>query len=514
MTAPLATSAPTSPPTPAVFQLPPRATKAKETSVDQVQELAALDAPLLRQNVHWFCQLRWLVTLLLLLAAAAGHFGAILQPLGLAIPAGTMLAVAGILVVANVIYLRFIPARANGDGEPARCDNIRALRLHVWIQIVLDLLVLTAVVHVIGSVTSYAPFMYLFHIILACIFLSRVESLVVAAVAAALYGGCVALEGFGVVEPASVFTHPGRLVPDESPAAFWAWRVAFALGIWTIIWYLASRLAGALRERERRLAVANAQLNASSRERARHMLQTTHELKSPFSAIHANTQLLTGGFCGELPDKAVEVSEKIAARCQVVARQITEMLQLANLRSEGQTQPASKKLDLADIVQVAVDRATPTAAGRGISIDFHADPVSVRGVEDHLRMLADNLVGNAVNYSYDGGVVSVACSDAGDSAATLTICDHGIGIPADKLPHIFDDYYRTREAAQHNKASTGLGLAIVRDVAWAAGMDVRVESGPGWGTRFTVTIPKDRQHSALRPKPTAESHTYAVSARG
>jgi signal transduction histidine kinase len=73
----------------------------------------------------------------------------------------------------------------------------------------------------------------------------------------------------------------------------------------------------------------------------------------------------------------------------------------------------------------------------------------------------------------------------------LAVRDHGIGIPSEKLPRIFDDYYRTNEAVQHNRTSTGLGLAIVRHVARSVttGVEIQVESAPGWGTRVTVTIP-------------------------
>ena len=101
-------------------------------------------------------------------------------------------------------------------------------------------------------------------------------------------------------------------------------------------------------------------------------------------------------------------------------------------------------------------------------------------------MLIDNLLNNAVNYSYDGGYVAVACRAKRPDAGLLVVRDHGIGIPADKLPHVFQDYYRTTEAARHNKASTGLGLAIVRLVAQALQATVRIESSPGWGTRVTL----------------------------
>ena len=103
-------------------------------------------------------------------------------------------------------------------------------------------------------------------------------------------------------------------------------------------------------------------------------------------------------------------------------------------------------------------------------------------------MLIDNLLSNAIHYSWDGGGVQVTCGKRG-GAVEVTVSDEGIGIPAKKLPRIFDDYYRTDEAARHNKDSTGLGLAIVRHVARTAGIRVQVESRYGRGTRFTLSVP-------------------------
>ncbi len=80
------------------------------------------------------------------------------------------------------------------------------------------------------------------------------------------------------------------------------------------------------------------------------------------------------------------------------------------------------------------------------------------------------------------------CSPAEAGGATVTIEDQGIGIPADKLPRIFDEYYRTDEAVRHNKQSSGLGLAIVRHVAQTHGIGIRVESGPDVGTSFKVHL--------------------------
>jgi two-component system phosphate regulon sensor histidine kinase PhoR len=104
-------------------------------------------------------------------------------------------------------------------------------------------------------------------------------------------------------------------------------------------------------------------------------------------------------------------------------------------------------------------------------------------------MLFSNLLGNAVIYSHEGGTVRVRCTPLEPGGAKVEIEDQGIGIPAEKLPRIFEEYFRTNEAVRHNKQSSGLGLAIVRQVAEAHGIHIRVESRPGVGTIFRVHLP-------------------------
>ena len=82
----------------------------------------------------------------------------------------------------------------------------------------------------------------------------------------------------------------------------------------------------------------------------------------------------------------------------------------------------------------------------------------------------------------------------------VTVEDHGIGIAADKLPRIFDEYYHTDEAARHNKRSTGLGLAIVRQVAQTHGIRVRVRSQAEAGTTFTLTFPSAVRGDAAKSR--------------
>jgi signal transduction histidine kinase len=273
------------------------------------------------------------------------------------------------------------------------------------------------------------------------------------------------------------------------PIAIAAWHYGFLAFICGTVWYLASRLADALHRREEELAATNRRLLAATEERAKHMLRTAHQLKSPLAAIHANAQVLSGGFCGEIPAAAAGVIRQISARCEMLSHEIKAMLQLANLRSSAQGPPARAVVDLAAVIRSSAAGLAPTAARRQIAVEEDLQPAPVCVVHDHAAMILDNILSNAITYSRDGGKVAVSCRATLAGGAAVAVRDAGIGISADKLPRIFDDYFRTNQAARHNQASTGLGLAIVRQAAIAGRIAVRVESAEGQGTQFFLDFP-------------------------
>jgi signal transduction histidine kinase len=137
-----------------------------------------------------------------------------------------------------------------------------------------------------------------------------------------------------------------------------------------------------------------------------------------------------------------------------------------------------------------------TAKERDIIFEEELKPALAKGIEEHMRMLFTNLLHNAIIYSHKGGKVSVKCSLDKKNGPIVTIEDNGIGIPKNKLPKIFDEYYRTNEALHHNRISTGLGLAIVRHVADTHRIRIQVESELGVGTKFNLFFPPVKRHKA------------------
>lgn len=465
----------------ASYELPLPADRRDSPTAAHAASAAHLPDALLVRNVFWFCRLRWLVIALLAAFGLLGQFPDLLPRIGLRAHPLWPFVAAAVLLAANLGFL----AHA---GALARAETARGVKRNLWAQIVVDLLVLSVVVHYMGSLETYAAFAFLFHIVLACIFFPRRWSFAVTALACALYVVCVGLEETGVLPAASIYSGDGLRAHIDRMPGVWLLNVGWAMVTWAVVAYLASYLSAMVRERDHELAATNHRLVQAQLERTRHMLHTTHELKAPFSAIHANVQLLLDGYCGELPDPARSVCGRIAARCHLLATSIQEMLQLANLRSEAQT-PVRAEIDLADVLRWAIAQVDAVAAEREVRIETDIHPAPIVAVEDPMKMLCVNLVANAVNYSQRGGAVRIACVPRSGAGPEVTIDDEGIGIPPEKLPKIFDVYYRTNEAVQHNSQSTGLGLAIVRQAAEMHDVRVRVTSAPDAGTTFTLGFP-------------------------
>jgi signal transduction histidine kinase len=305
-----------------------------------------------------------------------------------------------------------------------------------------------------------------------------------------MFAACISAEYiFKIIPSMSIFAEPYHEQNRLLVLTTLTINFFFAIGIWLVVWYLASYLSSMVRQRDLELTETNIRLVAAQEERARHMLATTHQLKAPFAAIYSNAQLLLQGYCGDIPDEAKQVIERITSRSRRLTTEIQEMLQLANLSSTSQRSLPQTKMVSTDLLIWCKSQVDPIARERGVTFKLNIRPVAFVGAEDHFKMLFVNLLSNAVIYSHRNGQVRVSCFKGPDSEPVVTIADDGIGIQPEKLPHIFEEHYRTNEAVQHNKESSGLGLAIVKNVAELYGIRIQVESRFGFGTKFELKFP-------------------------
>jgi signal transduction histidine kinase len=211
-----------------------------------------------------------------------------------------------------------------------------------------------------------------------------------------------------------------------------------------------------------------------------------HELRSPLTSIRSAVDLLHEGVPGPLTDKQGRLVDIISNSSGRLLRLVNEILEMSRLHA-GVVQLDRKALDLARLVDHAVEELYPRAADAGVRLEREHLGTSFiyYGDEERLHQLVINLGANAIRFTGPGGRVVVRVIDAG-SEFELQVEDTGVGIPAEALPHIFGAYRQ----AHRERGGTGLGLAIVRGVADAHGGRVTVESHEGKGSRFTVLLPR------------------------
>jgi len=446
-------------------------------------EVSLSVGPMLR-NLIWYVRLRFSVVASLLLLGLAGLVGhEYFKELGLLVSPWWPIVTGMTLCLLNVGFVLY-------TRRMYKTQSNHRIRFGFSVQIIADLFILTVVIHFLGSTDTFAAFAYLFHIVLVSIFYSRRNSLYITLLACALFVSSVVAENTGLVAPTSLFVHGTVEQGGNWSILALTLHVASALAVWITAWFLVSRQTAFAKKRDAALAEINRRLVEAGRERSAHMLRTTHEIKAPFAAIHANTQILLKGRCGELSDEAQNIVERIEQRCRRLSDEIKQMLQVANLQSRGQQAPVPESIDLCDCLTQCLATAKDMAVEHGVTIETDLSPVSVSSVHDHLRMMFENIISNGIAYSKQGGTVKVTCGPSDSEGAQVSVQDQGIGIPQEKASKVFQDYYRTQEAVKHNKSSTGLGLAVVRRIAQKHHLRIQVATELGRGTTFRIKFPK------------------------
>jgi len=443
-----------------------------------------LGGDILLENARWFTRIRWVVVGVLFAFGVVNlSFPSLLEKLSIASAPRWPWILAAVLAGLNLIFVFLLrPAR-----KPFPHPSVVT---YTWLQILADLMILTILVHEVGSADTFIAFAYLFHIVLSCIFFAPRNSFLVTLLAAVLFLGCWALETTGLLARQSLLT--GAQQQIVSPMAMInALSVIF---IWFVVWYLTSTISKAVRERDRKLAMANEMLIAADREKNLLMLRTTHDLKAPFSGIETKIELLKMQDWDVLPAGARTIINSIEVRASTLRERIKDILLLGELRQSPYQTNQDEPIDLHDLLSSVVSDLSAKADQRKVSVCLSVQTASVISNRKLLNTLFSNLITNAIVYSHENSQVEVTASNT-PAGINVKVEDHGIGISEKAMPHIFEEYFRSAEAAQFNLLSTGLGLAIVKHIAQNVALKVSVTSEQGKGTTFEVLIPRERRKS-------------------
>jgi two-component system, OmpR family, sensor histidine kinase MprB len=220
-----------------------------------------------------------------------------------------------------------------------------------------------------------------------------------------------------------------------------------------------------------------AALEESQQAQRQLVADASHELRTPLTSLRTNVELLARGTLPE--EERGKALADVSAQLEEMTGLVTDLVDLAR-DGEPQRNVDDVRLDL--VVTEALERARRHAP----QLVFKADVAEslVRGVPEQIFRAVANVLDNAAKWSPGGGIVNVRVRD-GD----VTVRDHGPGIAAEDLPHVFERFYRA--AGARGMPGSGLGLAIVRQVAEAHGGTVGIEpvSGDGGGTLVRLSFP-------------------------
>ena len=241
----------------------------------------------------------------------------------------------------------------------------------------------------------------------------------------------------------------------------------------------------ALLETERQ---ARAEAERVNRLKDEFLATLSHELRTPLNAILGWAQILQGKERREeILDQGLTIIERNA---RLQTRLIEDLLDMSRIVS-GKVRLDVQGVDLAAVVEAAVGAIAPSAEAKGVRIEKVVDPSPgpVSGDPGRLQQVLWNLLSNSVKFTPRGGRVQIVLRRAG-SSVEVSVCDTGIGIPRDFLPHVFERFRQADASSTRMHGGLGLGLSIVKQLVELHGGTVRAESeGEGKGATFTVALP-------------------------
>jgi len=385
---------------------------------------------------------------------------------------------------------------------------IQRARFYGNIHIFLDLLTLTMLLHFTGGIENPFIFFYVFHIILASIALHYRIVYIAASVAIFMITLLVSLEYTGVIphvnlegfaEP-TLYREPGYIL-------------AILVALVTILYgttYMATAISGELRKRQRQvvqirdrlLEEKTGELERASGEVAklaeeknrflRFLSIAAHDLKAPLTAIQGFLWVILGGYAGDINDKQRNMLDRSSKRINELLNLISDLLDIPRIET-GQIIPEMKEISFRQVVKTCVQSKRDLAKEKSVKLKVEVPETlsKIRGSSPRLQQVLNNIVDNAINYSPEG-LVTVRVIEK-EKQLEVEVSDTGIGIPANDISKVFDDFFR---AGNVETKGTGLGLSIAKRIVEAHGGKIWCESPcleTNHGSRFYFSLPKGKK---------------------
>jgi signal transduction histidine kinase/serine phosphatase RsbU (regulator of sigma subunit) len=244
------------------------------------------------------------------------------------------------------------------------------------------------------------------------------------------------------------------------------------------------------------LEAKNTELQRLDEVKDEFLANTSHELRTPLNGIIGIAESLREGVAGKLSDNVNANLAMIISSGKRLSTLVNDILDFSKLKHK-EIELQLKSVGLRELVEVVVTLSQPLVAKKPVELfnTITSDLPPAKADENRLQQILYNLIGNAIKFT-EQGKITISANVIENFEATqnsrclaLTVSDTGIGIPEDKQERIFDSFEQVEGGAAREYSGTGLGLAVTKQLVQLHGGKIWVESTPGVGSRFSLTLP-------------------------
>lgn len=431
----------------------------------------------IRLRADWFIRIRWLaITTSLILGLVAEKMSSDLN---------------FTYIIVFIIALMAVNIGYFGYSKHMTVQSLLYEKYFVKTQMLIDLILLTILIHYTGGIENPLFFIYFIHVIIASLMFKGKEVYQIATVTILLFSGEVVLSGGNSFMPTGFLTHH-HIISGGDHLHDVNYILMMLASFWFVILFTAF-VTASMMDRYRvirdKLVRNQKKLISAEKEKMDFFRFVTHEIKSPvstsLSAINAVLEL----YNAELNDNARNLLNRAQGRSQQAIDMVKDLSELT--QGAIHNRQIRGNIELCTLIRKIVDDELGNNPKNIITkYIFPKTSIEISTYPDLLEKVLVNLVSNGIRYNREGGKLTIKLQ-RDNQLVLISITDEGIGISTSDLPRIYKEFYRSAEAKQTAKIGTGLGLAIVKRFVGKLNGHISVSSELGAGTTFVIRLPEN-----------------------